>query len=357
MRGSDEQTSGMFSYLSPEQRVRQDHPLRAIRRMTDEVLASLSPRFTKMYSDIGRPSIPPEQLLRALLLQSLYTVRSERLLMEEIDYSVLFRWFVGLGMDDPIWSPTTFSKNRDRLLQSDIAAAFFDAVVAQARTADLLSDEHFTVDGTLLEAWAGLKSFRKKDEDPTPPPDDPGNPTVNFHGETRRNDTHQSTTDPDARLARKGAGKEATLAYAGHVLLDNRHGLVANVCVTAATGTAEREAALLLLALAADAGTVGGDKGFDVPSFVAGVRAQGVTPHVAQKVSGSAIDGRTTRHAGYTVSQQKRKLIEQVFGWMKTVGGLRKLRHRGGLLVDWIVTFTAAAYNLIRLRTLLARPA
>src|ERR1700730_17610657 len=200
MRGSDEQTSGMFSYLSPEQRVRSDHPLRAIRRMTDQVLTSLSPRFTKMYSAIGRPSIPPQQLLRALRTQSLYTVRSERLLMEEIDYSVLYRWFVGLGMDDPIWSPTTFSKNRDRLLQSDIAAAFFEAVVAQARTAGLLSDEHFTVDGTLLEACASLKSFRRKDADRTPPPDDPGNPTINFHGETRRNDTHQSTTDPEARL-------------------------------------------------------------------------------------------------------------------------------------------------------------
>src|SRR5688572_20781765 len=357
MRGPDEQTSGMFSYLSPEQRVRQDHPLRAIRRMTDEALASLSPRFTKMYSDMGRPSIPPEQLLRALLLQSLYTVRSERLLMEEIDYSVLFRWFVGLGMDEPIWVPTVFTKNRDRLLASDIATAFFEAVLAQAKTADVLSDEHFTVDGTLLEAWAGLKSFRRKDAGPTPPPDDPGNPTVNFHGESRRNDTHQSTTDPDARLARKGNGKEAKLSYAGHVLLDNRHGLVANVCVTAATGVAEREAALLLLGEAPHAATVGGDKGFDVRSFVDGVRALGVTPHVAQKEKYTAIDGRTTRHPGYAISQRKRKLIEQVFGWMKTIGGLRKLRHCGGELVDWIVTFTAAAYNLVRLRTLLTRPA
>ena len=356
MRGPDEQTSHMFSYLSPEQRVRADHPLRAMRRMTDEVFAALSPRFTKMYSDMGRPSIPPEQLLRALLLQYLYTIRSERLLMEEIDYSVLFRWFVGLGMDDAIWSPTTFSKNRDRLLRSDVAAAFFDAVIQQARTADLLSDEHFTVDGTLLEAWASLKSFRPKDG-PTSPPDDPGNPTVNFHGEARRNDTHQSTTDPDAMLARKGSGREAKLSYAGHVLLDNRHGLVANVCVTAATGTAEREAALLLLTTVPDATTVGGDKNFDVPSFVAAVRAQGITPHIAQKVARSAIDGRTTRHASYVISQQRRKLVEQVFGWMKTVGGLRKLRHRGGELVDWVVTFAAAAYNLIRLRTLLARPA
>jgi transposase len=357
MRGPDEQTSHMFSYIAPEHRVRQDHPLRAIRRMTDDVLATLSPRFDRMYSDMGRPSIPPEQLLRALLLQSLYTIRSERLLMEEIDYSILFRWFVGLGMDEAIWSPTTFSKNRDRLLQGDIAAAFFDGVIDQARAADLLSDEHFTVDGTLLEAWAGLKSFRRNDEGPTPPPDDPGNPTVNFHGESRRNDTHASTTDPDAQLARKGNGQEAKLAYAGHALLDNRHGLVANVCVTAATGTAERDAALLLLSDTPDAVTVGGDKGYDVPSFVAALRARGITPHVAQKVKGSAIDGRTTRHAGYATSQQRRKLIEQVFGWMKTIGGLRKLRHRGGELVDWVVTFTAAAYNLVRLRTLLARPA
>jgi IS5 family transposase len=267
---------------------------------------------------------------------------------------VLYRWFVGLSMDAPIWSPTTFSKNRERLLESDIAGAFFDAVRRQAAEAGLLSDEHFTVDGTLLEAWASLKSFRRKDAGPTRPPDDPGNPTVNFHGESRRNDTHQSTTDPDAQLARKGPGKEAKLSYAGHVLLDNRYGLVANVCVTPATGTAEREAAVLLLGAVAHGGTVGGDKGFDVPSFVAQVRALGVTPHVAQKVKGSAIDARTTRHAGYAVSQQKRKLIEQVFGWMKTVGGLRKLRHRGGARVDWVVTFSAAAYNLIRLRTLLA---
>jgi transposase len=357
MRGPDEQNGGMFSYVVPEARVRPDHPLRPIRRMTDEVFAALSPRFTKMYSDIGRPSIPPEQLLRALLLQYLYSIRSERLLMEEIDYSVLFRWFIGLGMDDAIWSPTTFSKNRDRLLRSDIAAAFFDAVLDQARTADLLSDEHFTVDGTLLESWASLKSFRPKDDHPTTPPDDPGNPTVNFHGESRRNDTHRSTTDPDARLARKGPGREAKLSYAGHVLLDNRHGLVSNVCVTAATGTSEREAALLLLAEAPGAATVAGDKHFDVPSFVAAVRARGITPHVARKVNYSAIDGRTTRHEGYALSQRRRKLVEQVFGWMKTVGGLRKLRHRGGDLADWNVTFAAAAYNLIRMRTLFARPA
>jgi transposase len=354
MRGSDEQTSHMFSYIVPEQRVRQDHPLRAIRVMTDEVLATLSSRFDRMYSDIGRPSIPPEQLLRALVLQSLYTIRSERLLMEEIDYSILFRWFIGLGMDEEIWSPTTFSKNRDRLLEGDIAAAFFDAVRTQAEAAGLLSDEHFTVDSTMLEAWASLKSFQRKDAGPSTPPDDPGNPTVNFHGETRKNDTHASTTDPDAQLYRKGKGKEAKLAYLGHVLLDNRHGLVANVCATAATGTAERDAAIVLLTAEDRAKTVGGDKNFDVANFVATVRGLDVTPHVAQKEH-SAIDARTTRHAGYDVSQRKRKLIEQVFGWMKTVGGLRKLRHRGGELVDWILTFTAATYNLVRMRTLLAK--
>ena len=355
MRGPDEQTGDMFSYLSPEQRVRPDHPLRAIRTMTDQVLRELSPRFRRMYSDIGRPSIPPEQLLRALLLQALYTVRSERLLMEEIDYSILFRWFIGLGLDEPIWSPTTFSKNRDRLLTGDIASAFFDAVLRQAREAALLSDEHFTVDGTLLEAWAGLKSFQRTDADPPPPPDDPGNPTVNFHGETRTNETHASTTDADAQLYRKGPGKEAKLTYMGHVLLDNRHGLVTNVCATAATGKAEREAALLLLTTVPNATTVGGDKNYDVASFVDGVRDLGITPHVAQKTRGGAMTDDMTAAPGYAISQRKRKLIEQVFGWMKTIGGLRKLRHRGGELVDWILTFTAAAYNLIRLRTLLAR--
>ena len=266
--------------LAAEARVRPDHPLRAIRAMTDQVLRELSPRFTKMYSDIGRPSIPPEQLLRALLLQGLYTIRSERLLMEEIDYSILFRWFIGLSLDEPIWSPTSFSKNRDRLLTADVASAFFDAVVMQARDAGLMSDEHFTVDGTVLEAWASLKSIQRKDASPTLPPDDP---TVSFHGETRRNDTHQSRTDPDAQLYRKGQGKEAKLAYLGHVLLDNRHGLVANVCATAATGTGEWEAALLMLEQAAQATTVGGDKHFDVARFVTPARHLGITPHVAQK--------------------------------------------------------------------------
>jgi transposase len=352
MRGHDEQTDHLFSYLSPEQRVPSDHPLRAVRRLTDAALATLSPTFDRLYADTGRPSIPPEQLLRALLVQMLYTVRSERLLIEQLQYNLLFRWFVGLGMDEPVWHPTVFTKNRDRLLAGDVAAQFFDAVLAQARTAGLLSDEHFTVDSTQLEAWASLKSFRPRDEGRPPSDDDPGNPSVNFRGERRRNDTHASTTDPDAKLYRKGDGKEAKLVYLGHVLLDNRHGLVANVCVTDATGTAEREAAALLLEASAPPGsTVGGDKAFDAASFVAASRALDVTPHVAQKVH-SAIDGRTTRHRGYQISQRKRKLIEQVFGWWKTVAGLRKLRHRGGLLVDWIATLAAAAYNLIRLRTL-----
>jgi transposase len=353
LRGDDQQTGHMFSYLSPEQRVPKDHPLRAIRAMTDTALRELSPRFDAIYAKIGRPSVPPEKLLRALLLQVLYTVRSERLLMEELHYNLLFRWFVGLNMDDAVWTPTTFTKNRDRLLDGDIAAAFFDAVLQQARAARLLSDEHFTVDGSLLEAWAGQKSFKRRDAGPAPPPDDPGNPTLNFQGETRRNDTHASTTDPDAQLYKKAAGQESKLAFLGHILLDNRHGLVANICATAATGTAEREAATLLLEVSADPGsTVGADKGYDVASFVAAVRDLGVTPHVAQKRVGTAIDGRTTRHAGYAISQQKRKLVEQVWGWMKTVGLLRKLRHRGGELVDWVLTFTGAAFNLIRLRNL-----
>ena len=355
MRGPDEQTQHMFSYLSPEQRVPADHPLRAVRALTDDALRSMSPQFERLYSTMGRPSIPPEQLLRALLLQVLYTVRSERLLMEELDYNLLFRWFVGLNMDDPVWHPTTFTKNRDRLLAGEVAAAFFDAISRQARAASLLSNEHFTVDGTQLDAWASLKSFRPRTGPEGPPPDDPGNPTVDFHGERRRNDTHQSTTDPQARLYRKGAGREATLAYLGHVLLDNRYGLVANVCVTAATGTAECDAATWMLAASAPQGsTVGADKGYDTARFVDDVRALEVTPHIAQKIRYSALDGRTTRHPGYQISQRKRKLVEQVFGWLKTVGGLRKLRHRGGALVDWIVTFAAAAYNLVRMRTLVA---
>jgi transposase len=361
MRGDDPRHESMFSYVTPEQRVRADHPLRPIRRMTDVALERLSPRFARLYSTTGRPSIPPEQLLRALLLQILYSIRSERLLVEELDYSVLYRWFVGLSMDDPIWDATTFTKNRDRLLQGDIADAFFAEVLAAIRADGLLSDEHFTVDGTLLEAWASHKSFKPKDA-PAPPPDDPKNPTVNFHGERRRNDTHQSTTDPDARLYKKAVGREARLGYLAHLLTENRHGFIVDTAVTDAMGTAERDAALHMLGelpLTTRRVTVGGDKNFDVPAWVTAVRQMGITPHVAQNTSKrrSAIDGRTTRHPGYAVSQRCRKKVEQPFGWMKTVGLLRKLRHRGGRKVDWIVSFTAAAYNLVRWRTLAARPA
>ena len=362
MRGDDQQTGYMFSYLSPEHRVPADHPLRAIRRMTDAIFERLSPRFEQRYSTIGRPSIPPEKLLRALLLQGLYTVRSERLLMEQLEYNLLFRWFVGLSMDDAVWDATTFTKNRDRLRDGDIAKAFFQEVLAEAQTAGLVSDEHFTVDGTLLEAWASQKSFRRH-EAPPDVPDDPGNPTVNFRGEERKNDTHHSTTDPGARLYKKSSGSEAKLAYLGHLLMENRHGLIVDALVTAATGTAEREAALTMLGDLPDRGrvTVGGDKNYDTRDFVHHTREMRITPHVAQYPEtarrGSAIDGRTTRHAGYEISQRKRKLVEQAFGWMKTVGLLRKLHHRGGPLVDWIFTFHAAAYNLVRLRTLLAQPA
>lgn len=361
MRGSDEQSGAMFSYVSLEARVPADHPLRAIRRITDRALERLSTRFDSLYVKFGRPSIPPEQLLRALLLQALYTIRSERQLMEQIDYNLLFRWFVGLGLDDGVWAPTTFTKNRDRLLDGDIASAFFEAILLHADSERLLSDDHFTVDGTLLEAWASQKSFRRRDT-PQDPPDDPGNPTINFRGEQRKNDTHQSTTDPDARLYKKATGAEAKLAYLGHVLMENRNGLIVRAMVTHATGTAERDAALAMLSDLPDGGriTVGGDTNYDTRDFVAQTRAMGMTPHVAQFPTtlhrGSAIDARTTRHAGYDISQRKRKLVEQAFGWMKTVGALRKLHHRGGPLVDWIFTFHAAAYNLIRLRRLLAQP-
>lgn len=358
MRGADQQQGALFSVVSLEARIPRDHPLRVMRALVDGALVELSPRFEAMYARTGRPSVPPEQLLRALLLQILYTVRSERLLMEQLDYNLLFRWFVGLAVDDAVWVPTTFTKNRDRLLAGDVATAFLAAVVGEARRRGLLSDEHFTVDGTLLEAWASQKSFRPKDESDVPPPDDTGNPTVSFHGQRRSNVTHASTTDPDARLARKGNGKEAKLSYAAHVLMDNRHGLAVGTRVTPASGTAECDAALsLVAALPARAGrrTLGADKGYDVRRVIEGLRAAGVTPHVAQHTTRrrSTIDGRTTRHAGYAASQRRRKLIEEGFGWSKTVGLLRKLRHRGLATVGWIFTFTQAAYNLVRLRTLL----
>jgi transposase len=358
MRGHDHQQSDIFSYVSPEQRVRQDHPLRAIRAMADLALWSMSERFDAMYSKTGRPSIPPEKLLRAQLIQMLYSVRSERLLMEEIDYSVLYRWFVGMNLDEPVWDVTVFTKNRDRLLDGDVAREFLCEVVKQAQEKNLTSDEHFTVDGTLIEAWASLKSFQRKDQKNTPP-DDPGNPTVDFHGERRSNETHESTTDPEARLARKGNGKEAKLSYNGNLLTENRNGLIMTTEVLQATGTAERDAAVAILEQipGGERVTVGGDKGYDTRGFVEECRNLNVTPHVAQNTKrsgGSAIDGRTTRHGGYEISQKKRKRIEECFGWLKTIALMRMVRHRGLEKVGWVFTFAAAAYNLVRMKNLAA---
>jgi len=352
----------MFSYLSPEQRVPADHPLRPIRQMVDRVLKRLSPLFDAMYAKCGRPSIPPERLLRALLLQCLYSVRSERLLMEQLDYNLLFRWFVGLNMDDPVWDFTVFSQNRERLLEADVARAFFEEVGKLAREEGLLSDEHFTVDGTLIEAWVGQKSFKPRLPTDAPPAadSDPGNPTVDFRGERRSNATHASTTDKDARLYKKAKGQEAKLAFLGHVLMENRHGLVVQTRLTRATGTAERQASLEMVEEERKHKhgrlTLGGDKHYDTFEHVAGLRPLNVTPHVAQNTTrrgGSAIDERTTRHPGYTASQTKRKRVEEIFGWLKTVGLMRKTHFRGLQRVGWIFTWAAAAYNLVRIRNLI----
>jgi len=359
MRGQDTQHGTMFSYLSPEQRVPGDHPLRRIRPMVEVALKALSPAFDEMYSALGRPSIAPEKLLKALLLQVLYTIRSERLLMEQLGYNLLFRWFVGLNMDESVWVPTVYSKNRDRLLEGDIAEKFFAQVLDQARTAELLSDEHFSVDGTLIEAWASHKSFQRRGGDDQKPQDDPGNPTVDFHGEKRSNETHESNTDPDSRLARKSSGHEAKLAYCGNVLIENRHGLVVDTELLQCNGTAERDAAMLMAERleGTQRVTIAADKGYDTKDFVREMRGMNATPQVSQnhkRAGGSAIDGRTTRHAGYQISQRKRKRIEEVFGWMKTVGMLRKTRHRGVFKVGWVFTFAATAYNLVRMRNLLS---
>lgn len=360
MRGIDHQQAEMYSYLSPEARVRADHPLRAIRAMADQALNSMTERFDAMYASTGRPSIPPEKLLRAQLIQMLYSVRSERLLMEEIDYSMLFRWFVGMNLDEPVWDVTVFTKNRNRLLEGDVAREFLCEVVNQARERNLTSDEHFTVDGTLIEAWASLKSFQRKDEKKGPP-DDSGNPTVDFHGEKRSNQTHESTTDPDALLARKGSGKEAKLSYNGNLLTENRNGFIIMTEVFQANGTAERDAGLVMLEQLPGGHrvTVGADKAYDTKDFVSECRNMKVTPHVAQNTKrsgGSAIDSRTARHEGYAVSQKKRKRIEECFGWLKTIALMRKVRHRGIEKVGWVFTFAAAAYNLVRMRKLLASP-
>ena len=358
MRGSDEKSEGLFSYVSCEARVPADHPLRPIRAIVDEALEVLSPQFEALYSRVGRPSIPPEKLLRALLLQAFYSVRSERQLMEQLDYNLLFRWFVGLSMDAPIWDVTVFTKNRERLIAGEIAAKFMAAVLNQPRIGKLLSDEHFSVDGTLIEAWASLKSFRPKDGSGEPP--GPGrNGERNFHGEKRTNETHASTTDPEARLFKKGPGQQARMAFMGHLLMENHHRLVVGACVTQASGTAERDAAQTLVARIPGRHriTVGADKAYDTADFVAALRELNATPHVAQCITahrGSRIDARTTRHPGYAVSQRIRKQIEEAIGWMKTTGTMRKTRHRGTARVGWTFTFTAAAYNLIRIPKLLA---
>ncbi len=355
MRGDDQRQGHMWSYLSPEARVPKDHPLRPIRAMVDRALGELDPLFRRLYSKIGRPSIAPEMLLRALVLQILYSIRSERLLMEHLDADLRFRWFVGLSADDPVWDVTVFTKNRARLLKGDVAGAFFAAVLAQAQAADLLSDEHFSVDGTLIEAWAGQKSFRPKDHRPGP---GPTGGAGDFKGEQRRNDTHESTTDPDARLYRKGNGQEARLAYLGHVVIENRSGLAVAGTLTGATGTAERDAALILAQVVPRArrASLGADRGYDTHDFVAELRARGITPHVAQHNTKrrSAIDRRTTRHPGYAMSIAARRFIERVFGWGKTVGPWRKTRFRGRDRVGMSFLFGLAVYDLVRLRTLLA---
>jgi len=357
MRGEDQRSEGFFSYVRLESRIPADHPLRAVRELVDAALRELSRSFDRLYSRDGRPSIPPERLLRALLLQAFYTVRSERQLMEQLNYNLLFRWFVGLSADDAVWDATVFCKNRDRLLDGDIANKFFVAVLNLPQVRKLLSGEHFSVDGTLIEAWASMKSFVPKDGgDPPSRQDRDGsggrNAERNFHGEKRRNDTHSSTTDPDARLFRKGAGKEAKLCHMGHLMTENRNGLIVDARLTEANGTAERTTALDMIEDNAKPGsTVGGDKNYDTADFVAGCRERRCTPHVSQNDTNrrSAIDGRTTRHPGYRISMIKRKQIEEPFGWMKTVGGMRKTRHRGRGLVEWLFVLTAAAYNLIRI--------
>lgn len=360
MRGGDERSGELFSYVDLEARVRADHPLRAIRVIVNEALAAMEREFSALYSPVGRPSIPPEKLLRAMLLQAFYSIRSERQLMERLEYDLLFRWFVGLGIDDAVWDHSVFSKNRDRLLEGDIAAKFLAAVLAQSRVKKLLSTEHFSVDGTLIEAWASMKSLKPRDGSDEPPQagGEGRNAEADFHGQKRSNQTHASTTDTDARLYKKGPGKEAKLCFIGHGLMENRSALLVDTCLTPADGHAERLAALHMIEPRADrprAITLGADKAYDTQDFVNELRSMKVTPHVAQNTSGrsSAIDGRTTRHPGYLVSQRLRKRIEEAFGWIKTVAGQEKTRFRGVDRVGWAFTFAAAAYNLVRLPKLL----
>lgn len=364
MRGSDRRSGALFSYVDLEARIRGDHPLRSIRRLVDVALEALTADFTRLYSGMGRPSIPPEMLLRAMLLQAFYSIRSERQLMERLEFDLLFRWFVGLGVDDPAWDHSTFSKNRDRLLEGEIAAKFLSAVLAQPRVKRLLSTDHFSVDGTLIEAWASMKSFKPKAPANVdgPPPSGGRNAEVDFKGQKRSNETHQSTTDPEARLYRKGPGMEARLCFMGHTLMENRCGLIVDTRLTLADGHAERIAALSMIEPRADrarAVSVGADKAYDAEDYVNELKSMNVRPHVAQNDNGrrSAIDGRTTRHAGYGMSQRIRKRIEEGFGWIKAIAGQRKTRFRGRDKVGWAFAFAAAAYNLVRLPKLMATPA
>lgn len=362
MRGSDTKQRSMLFLMSPEALVRPDHPLRGIKKLADEALSELNDIFEAMYSDNGRPSIPPERLLKSMLLMALYTVRSERLFCEQLDDNLLYRWFLDMNMMEPSFDASTFSKNRHRLLEHDVAGAFFGRVVEQARRAHLLSTEHFTVDGTLIEAWASLKSFKAKDRagDDEPPNDDAGNPTVNFHGQKRSNATHESTTDPEARLARKGNGKEAKLCYSGHALMENRHGLLVDVRVAEASGLAERRVALEMVddALPGEHRiTLGADRGYHSRDFIKQCRERNITPHVADKKRGSALDARTTRTAGYRMSERVRKRVEEIFGWTKTIGGLRKTRFKGRARTQLAAYIVGAAYNLLRVTKLMEQTA
>jgi transposase len=358
MRGEPERQIGMLILVTPEQRVRGDHPLRRVKPLADAVLMDLSPTFEKMYSSTGRPSIPPERLLKASLLMAFYTVRSERLFCEQLDYDLLFRWFLDMGLDEPSFDHSSFSRNRARLLEHDVAREFFARIVGQAQDLGLMSDDHFTVDGTLIEAWASLKSFKSKEGSSDNPPDDPGNPTVNFHGERRANATHESTTDPEARLARKGAGKEAKLCYSGNALMENRNGLLVDFQIVEANGTAERRTAIEMVDQNLPGTcriTLGADKAYDTADFVATCQALNVTPHVAandRRPGGSALDGRTLRPSGYVISQEKRKRVEEIFGWLKTVANFRRTRYRGRELTQLAAYLVGAAYNLMRIAKL-----
>jgi transposase len=358
MRGEERQQRSMLMVMDVEQRIPQGHPLRRIKQITDRVLEKLSPIFDQMYSSVGRPSIPPERLLKASLLMALYTIRSERLFSEQLDYNLLFRWFLDMELDEKSFDHSSFTSNRKRLLEHEVAGEFFRGVLAEARALKLLSSEHFTVDGTLIQAWASLKSFKRKDGAPAQPPDDPGNPSVNFHGERRSNATHKSTTDPQALLARKGKGKEAKLCYSANALAENRHSLLLDLQVEPADGSAERRAAVAMVDERLAGGgrlTLGGDKGYDTRAFVACCRQLKVTPHLTQNLArpgGSALDARTTRHPGYGISQRIRQRIEEAFGWMKTVGGLRQTRYRGRARVQMHAYLVGAAYNLLRIARL-----